>query len=459
MSNPDMLIVEKGDVAPSYEASYSSKDDKWHFEALSMINESVVSVPVALGTGHTSDDATEPPRYTDPLVIGRYDDVDNINHRREVCKRDPVMWALTFGVCKDALNDGWRYVKQYGDDEEAPGAEAIHADFEECHAKFWLVQAAIWASIHGDSLLYTGEEPFRTDIVNAPGRDSALDMFSKEYFELPTTGTAPDGTPFRDSMNRPNIVKITPNPENESDKRYIPYDQFIHVMFDQNGRDYAGIPRIYNIWPYVTLIRHTSYNIGWAYQKFGMGAIVVFLAGRLTAESKASLEKAMKNIGAQRAGVLDANLIDRIEYIGPEGSIANNAPDVVNLFLGMAATGSRFPKTMLSGDSTGQISAGDVQDKNYAGSLDTQIQKPMEPFIRDLARRRGHSTDWKVEFNARYAKDEREDAEIDLLRAHAEASRAASEFKVKFQGFGGEEQEAQKGPKDQKKNQNPAGVQ
>jgi len=403
---------------------------------------------------------TRPATYTDPLVTGRYYNRDELASLREVAYGDPIGSALTTGMVEAALMDGWRFVKEHGDDDEVDGAERIHQDFDMCHAQHWLKEVFVAAKAFGHALLYTGPQARWTQDVQSSEETSSnkLDVFTPEYFDLPEHG---DGDAKIDPISgTPKQVLIRPNPNDSQYDQWVDYSYFIHVYHIRKGRSYDAYPALYKSWSYITLIRHTMYNLGWAMQKFGTGAMMIFLSGRLTPETEAALKAGLQKASQQRAGVLDANLVDRIEYIGPTGNFSNNIPESVELMIKIVAAAHRVPVSFLLGESGGSSGSAPTEDKQFYDSIGKDQQK-FAPVIKELARRRGHRTDWVLDYNAVFAKDEREAAEIRVLNAQAlslEKQAERGDIMISMQGQGGQDQPPQK-PKDADKTNNQAGVQ
>ena len=425
------------------------EDGKLHLEAeMTFHHEAVTRVMTSLST----EDKTAPPTYTDDLVTGKFWNKGELASLRAVAYGDPLGNNITVGVAENALIDGWRYVKEIGDIEEVPAAAGIHKDFELCHAQYWLTQQLISERIFGDGLLYTGPKTFRQDIMGPTENTNKLDVFTPEYYTFPTE--------HFDDMGLPTKVKLTPNPQDQAKSSLEPYSDFIHYFSRPKGRFPGGYSAMYSVWSYITLIRHSAYNLGWAMQKFGTGALIIFLSGRLTKDTEASLKLMLQKASQQRAGVVDANLVDRIEYIGPTGSFANNIPECIDMFASFVAAGSKISKSSLMGQS-GMGAGGEVDDKQYYASI-SKVQQAIAPYIKELARRRGHPTDWLIDFKAVFAKDERQQAEIRVLNADAllkEKQAERGDIMVNFGAppQGGQEQQ-QEEFKDPDKIQNRPGV-
>lgn len=425
------------------------EDGRLHLEAeIAFHNEAVTRVMTSVGT----EDKTAPPTFTDDLVTGKYWNKDELASLRAVAYGDPLANNITVGVAENALIDGWRYVKEIGDTEEVDAAAAIHKDFEQCHAQYWLTQLLISERVFGGGLLWTGKKAFRQDIMGSEvAKDNKLDVFTPEYYTFPTSKL--------DEMGRPTKVILRPNPEDQAKESEEDYDDFIDFVSRPKGRSYGpGYSAMHSVWSYITLIRHSAYNLGWALQKFGTGAMIFFLSGRLTADTEASIEKMLQSASQQRAGIVDSNLIDRVEYIGPTGSFANNIPACIDMFSNFVASGAKMSKSSLMGQS-GMGTGGEVDDKQYYAGI-SKVQQSIAPYIKELARRRGHPTDWLIDFKAVFAKDARQQAEIRVLEADAllkEKQAERGDITVNFgQPPQGEQQQEEF--KDPDKKNNPAGV-
>lgn len=443
-----------------------SIDSDWayHLEALDELNEvgyhteGVQRMP----TPAYGQDSTAPPTYNDDLVTGGYWHRDQPESLRRVAYGDPVGFNLTVGVADAALGDGWRYVAEYGDREEVPAAAAIHKDFIMGHVHYWLKQGMTDGRIFGDSLIFISiEDSWQQDVLPTENTSKfKMDVLSPEYFDLPTYA---DGKKkINMESGRPIQVKVRPVPTDEARDFWAKYDDFIHYIPIRIGRTYKGYSAMYSAWSYITGIRHSSYNLIWAMQKFGTGTMIIYLSGRLTPDTKASIKKMMQRASQQRAGMVDTSLIDKIEYVGPTSSFTNNIPECITLFAKFTAAASGLPVSFLMGQIEGASGSADVAKEQFYDML-SKVQQGFVPIIKETARRRGHPTDWKVEYNAVYATSERQAAEIRYLNAQAEGAEADAELKKKQAERGeisvGFMPQQQAGPKDTKKDNNPGGIQ
>jgi hypothetical protein len=441
MVEQDVVIVGKDEQGLHLEA-------EWKFH-----NEAVQRVIDAMPASYK----TRPPAFTDDLVTGRYYHKDELISLRKVAEEDPLGYNLVFGVAEAALIDGWRYVKEHGDLEEHPAAAAIHEDFKSIHAEYWLLQSMKDSRWAGDCLLYTGPQAaFTQDVIGEEAeKNGKLDVFPKDYFDLPTKA---DVGKIDKSSNRPIEVKIRPNPDDESQDQWVNYDEFIHVFHQRRGRSYDGMSCLLAPWTYITNTRHAAYHLGWAIQKFGTGAMMIFLGGRLTPDTEAALKKTFQKATTQRAGLLDSNLVDRIEYIGPAGSFANNIPEAITLFIKLIAASQNLPLSFLLGESGGASGSAPMEDKQFSDAV-SKVRQKFVPYIRELARRRGHPTDWKIDFNVVFAKDEKEAALIRQLNADALLKEVQADNAQKLGPMLMQEGPEQSGdPKDPDKNNNPGGI-
>jgi len=361
-------------------------------------------------------DLTVPPTYMSPLVTGEVWNCDSKLHQLEVATKDAVANYICVKVAENVFDDWFIFVDEEGEET----MQDVQKEFVRMKAKKWFTQALIAERTHGHSLLYTGPNVYREDYEQGY-QIANLDVFSPIYFDVPPTWCDEDG--------RPEFVKIYPNPVFKNKFEKEPYDNFIHWITRPKGREYAGLSAMYSTWVDLTYIRLSKHSQSWLDAKHGLG-LFLWYVNRLTDETEASLEDMLEEVSVSRAGIIDSTLVDKVEFVGPSDSAGGRINQSIDMLLGLVAAGSGVPKDILTGISAGAITGAEINNKALYATLN-QIQKSVEPFIRELVLRMGYDQDYEIDWNTRFATDEVEQANIRLLNASA----AEIEMRVE-QGIG-----------------------
>ena len=359
-------------------------------------------------------DLTAPPTYFSDLVSGEVWNRDRHMHQRDVAYKDSVANYITVKVAENTFDDWLVLVDENG--IEHPDNQRIQKEFKRINAKKWLTQALIGERIFGHSVLYTGSNVYRED-YDKGFQLANLDVFTPIYFDLPTD--------MRDDKGRPETVRIWPNPSNIAVYEDEPYDDFIHFMTRPKGRSYEGYSAIYSTWVDLTYIRLSKHSQSWLDAKHGLGLFLWFV-NRLTDETEEALEDMLENVSISRAGFVDTELVDDAKWIGPDSGAGGRINESIDMLLGLVAAGSGVPKDILVGMSAGAITGSEINNKALYATLN-QIQKSMEPYIRELVKRMGYENDYEIDWNTRYATDELEQAQIRLLNAQSAQMEALTE--------------------------------
>jgi hypothetical protein len=166
--------------------------------------------------------------------------------------------------------------------------------------------------------------------------------------------------------------------------------------------------------------------------KYGLGIYMWAInSGQMSDDTEAALEAALEDSSVMRAFMYDKGLVDSVDFVGPSGPSTNNIVEGINSYLGFIAAGSGVPANILTGQEAGAITGSEINVKALYATLN-QIQKSIEPYIRELVRRMGYENEeYEIDWNLRFATDEVESANARLLNANA----ALAEMQVD-QGIG-----------------------
>jgi len=350
-------------------------------------------------------DRTEPLTFTDDLVTNNVWEREQPADLRQVAFKDPIAYYVCVKISENVFDDWFTFVDPVTGEEIM---EDVQAELRRINAKFWLTQALIAERIYGHSWLLVGPNKYREDWQYG-GQVANLDVFTPE--DAQWVGA--------DAYGNPTHVRIWPNAQDRSQFEELPAQDFIFFCTRPRGRAWAGYSALYPIWTDLTYIRSAKHALGWANQKFGIGLFLWRLKGRLTDETATALENMLKDISLMRAALIDGNIVDTVEFVGPSGAMTTNIAEAVDMHLGLISAGSGIPKDILTGISAGAITGSEINNKALYATLN-QIQQSMEPYVRELVRRMGYADDnYVISWNTRYATDELEQAQIRLLNAQA----------------------------------------
>jgi hypothetical protein len=209
------------------------------------------------------------------------------------------------------------------------------------------------------------------------------------------------------------------NPQLLNEYDDIPYDDFIQFMTRPKGRSYEGYPVLYPVWDSLIYLVLSKHALTFAHMKWGLGMFLWKMIGGVTAEKEAALEAALEDVSVMRAFMYDRDMVEDVSFVGPSGS-THNIVDGMDHFLGHIAAGTGIPKEIITGISAGAITGSEINNKALYATLN-QIQKSVEPYIRELVARMGYTDeDYEIDWNVRFASDEVEAAQARLLNAQAE---------------------------------------
>ena len=396
-------------------------------------------------------DELDPITFVSALVANEYTDKTKNKHLVHVSWEDPVAHRMTVMKAK-AVFDDWMTVKDRDQAEEDNEEKMpkLQEAFEALNAKYWLTQALIGEKIFGNSALILSRDRLQFDDGTVEvGPIKSLNVFTPENSDILDTDFDKEGNPT--------FLTVYPNARNRGLTRKIPFKDIIWFNTRPRSNSWYGYSALFPIWADLTYMRHSKHNIGWLYQKMGQGWMV-FYNRDLTEEEGEQLEENLKKMTSSRAMMVDVNMTEKVEWLGPSASSTAGVVDGINMFLGQISSGSGVPKSIFTGDNSGAITGGEMNDKAWYGEVKSD-QFSINVYVRALAKEMGFSLDGKViSWNVRYANDGLEEAQIRELNARAAQMELNIEMQEKegkrpndFQiGFGS--------AKDETKNKNPAGV-
>lgn len=360
-----------------------------------------------------SADKTEPITFVDDLITMATFERDDLQHQRDVAQKDSVAKYICIKMAENTLDDGFRLVKRIGDEEEImPEAQKALKDLDLTR---WYTEALIAERTHGHSYVYTGPNKYRQDWAEGTGGQIAqLDVFTPLNAKVLLTDVDKNGVPT--------FVTIWPDPANQAKTDRLPYSDFIQFITRPKGRSYEGYSATYSCWTELAYIRISKHALNFAHGKWGLGLFLWWTKGKLSSEIHASIEDMLEQTSAMRAGLINQDDIAKVEWTGPTGGGTTDIAQGIDMYLGLVSAATGAPKDILIGVSAGAITGSEVNNKALYATL-SQIQKSVEPYIRELIRRMGYNGEYEIDWNTRYATDEKEQAEIEVSHVSAQVAR------------------------------------
>jgi len=372
---------------------------------------------------NVSSDKTKPVTHTSVLQTDQKNDITNKQHRYDVAWRDPIAHRSTVMLATNTLDD-WFYLKKLNVEEDDENDvheinDAVQEEFKRLKAKYHLTQALMGERIHGQSAVVLNRNEWHQDDFEGEGYAVAsLDVFDDMNSEIPDDYTI-NGIIYGnwDRYGRPKYLKVYYNDVDSSKFELVPFEDIIWFCTRPIGRSMYGHSAMESIWDDLTYMRGGKHNMGWLYQKMGLGWLALYNRS-LTAEDADAQETMLENLSGTRAMALDVNRTEKVEWVGPRAGSHSGIVEGIDMFLGHISAGSGVPKDIYIGMSAGAITGSEINNKAlYA--LISKIQSDIEDYIRELISRMGYDDEYEIEWNTRYATDELEQAQIRLLNAQA----------------------------------------
>jgi hypothetical protein len=392
-----------------------------------------------------------PPTYVSDFILEQAWDRDEELHRGKMAQRSAPAWYITYGLASNVFDDGFKFVAK--DDPENEIMEDILAELERMEHLKYLSRALAGERVYGHTWLFVGPEniDYRVDgMRELPPRIANLDVFTPDMVEVVKY----------DDIGAPETLELKVLTSSGkgfgSIERRIPVSAKDCILFRTRpfDRSHEGLPATYPVWNALVGLEMVFHAIITYDMKIGTGALVMTTKGAASSAYLDAAKTAMEDLSVSRVAIIPGNAVEKLEFIGA-GAGATQFESHINAFLDQIAAGSKIPRDVLVGSSAGAITGSEVNSKALYAVIQGE-QSKMEPYIRELVRRMGYeSDDYDIEWNVRYATDERQQAEIRVLNANAEAQEVKTEqirngnnpddINIKFQ--------------DQQKNQNMSGRQ
>jgi len=391
------------------------------------------------------------PTYVNEFIMGQYWFHDMVESQSKIIRMNPYAWAVTIGLAQSVFEDGFKFVDPE-DDEKEIMQDTLKQLQEMEHIK-WFGLALGGERGHGHTWLYVGTEELSVDTTVERARVLNLDVFTPEYATVTEWDT--NGAPKTLTLK----VLVGGGGGNFT-KKPIPVSDCILIRNRPYDRSHRGLPVTGPIWASLVgtaLIGHavTTYSA-----KMGMGAPVITTKGAIGTERAAAAEAALEDWSPTRAFVIPNTVVEKFEFIGASGSTVDFSI-YHNIFLDEIAAGTKIPRSIITGGA--EVAAGAEVGPDSLAQLVQGEQTRFEPYIRELVRRmNGDTQEYKIFWPVKIATTKKQEAEIRMMNAQADMME--QQAKMASEGTGPNDSTItvtgeQEKPKDQDKNQNPAGSQ
>jgi len=360
-----------------------------------------------------------PPTFVPDMIMEEVWERDNIDHIAKVAKQDPIAARIVYMVAEKSIDD-W-FIIRTEDGEEHPDNREIQREFKRLRAKHYFIMALAGERGFGHTWLQVVKEkpPLTIDTEDseqAPLRIAALDFWTPEcatVYKYNSVNGAPETIKitYQVGVATENTIPV---------EKFIPAEDMILFRTRPFDRSHEGRSVLDPVWDYLVYLRYLFHAVTWYAMKVGLGVFHVKVR-KLTAEKKTAIEDGMKDLSAKRFFLYDTDIED-IGFIGAAGS-SINFDTYIDSILDQIAAGTDIPKVVLTGQEQGNISGGEAIEKALYSTINS-VQQAVDYYLREVILRMHYDdSDMVLDWNTRYAHDEKEEAEIEVSHVSANVAR------------------------------------
>jgi len=358
-----------------------------------------------------------PTNFVSEMITGQVWDVESLADRGKVARYDPQGYNIVWGIA-NAVYDPW--FKFIDPDTKEEIMQDVQAELERLDAQKWLKLAYGYERAYGWSWLrvaLVSATDYRVDTLQHDTVDVQfmLDAFNPEDAKVIAL----------DENGIPSLLQLhLPSDTGETKSRYEeePTKTWILMRTRPYDRSYKGMPATGSSWDYMAYLRLIFNSIANYSQKIGLGAFVIKTRSAMTSELKAAIENMAKDLSSNRYALIDGRFIESLDFVGASASSINFG-EFINVLMDQVAAGSMIPKDILTGASAGAISGSELNSKEAYGMVSKE-QTKQNRYVRELVYRLGYTeTNYLIEWNTRYATDEKEAADVEVAKVNANIGR------------------------------------
>ena len=360
-----------------------------------------------------------PPTFIPEMILEEIWLRDNLEHKAKVARQDPIAARIVYMVSRKALDD-W-FVIRTPDGEEHPDNAAIQIEFTKLRAKHYFTMALAGERWAGHTWLQVIKEgqPLTIDTQDSlqlPQRVAGLDFWTPDIAKVDTydkTTGAPATIKIKYEVGVAKestfTIEKTLNAKDMILFRTRPFD-----------RSHEGRSVLDPIWDYLVYLRFMFHSVSWYGMKVGLG-VWYAVVRKLTAEKRAALQTNLKDLSVKRVLLLDTD-VEKFGFEGASGG-AINFDVYIDAIWDMCAAGVDMPKVSLIGQEQGSIAGGEGIEKALYSTIKS-IQREVEPYFREVVLRMNYDDSNMVwDWNAVFAHDEKQEAEIEVAHVSAQVAR------------------------------------
>ena len=396
-------------------AIQTEKTDLSWMERLTGVRIESARVPSDMGTVKKA----APPTFIPDMILKEVWTRDNLDHIKQVATQDPIAARIVYMVAEKALDD-WFVIRDL-DGAEHPNNREIQKEFIRLRAKHYFTMALAGERAFGHTWLHViREKPPLTidteDSLQLPLRVAALDFWTPtdaKVFKYNSVNGAPETIRIK--------YRVGSAPETTVEvEKYIAAKDLVLFRTRPFDRSHQGRSVLEPVWDYLVYLRYLFHAVTWYAMKVGLGWLLVKVR-KLGTESATRVEANLKNMSAKRFLMHDKDVED-IKFLGATGS-AINFDSYIDAILDQIAAGTDIPKVVLTGQEQGSISGGESIEKALYSTINS-VQQEVDPYIREVIIHMNYDdSDMVIDWNTRYAHDEKEEAEIEVSHVSANVAK------------------------------------
>ena len=394
-----------------------------------------------------------PPTYVNDFILEQAWARDEPLCQAKMVRMNPYAWAVTVGLANSVFEDGFYFVDP--EDEEKEIMQETKKELHRMECLKWFALALAGERAHGHTWLFVGEEELQVDIQNTDkARIANLDVFTPEY----ATVTKWDDVGAPEELS----IKILNSKGHEAQQYHekpIPVSECVLVRTRPYDRSHEGLPITGPIWNALVSTALIDHAITTYAAKMGLGALILTTKGAVSSTDLTAAKASMKDLSISRVGVIPGRAVEKMEYMGASGSSVDFSA-YTDIFLNEIAAGTKIPKSIIVG--AADIAAGVEVGPGEMAQLRQGEQTRFEPVIREVVRRMGVEDEYNIFWPVKMAVNRKEEAETRMMEAQANMMEAQAEMAKEGRSPNDSRIEItgdQEKPKDEDKNQNPAGSQ
>ena len=363
----------------------------------------------------TATTKNKPPTFIPDLIQQEVTNVEDIYHLDKVARKDPIAQFATYGVAKEAMNDGFVLTDRNGD--ESSKNIKIQRELRILRAEDVITLACAYALATGTGYVYTGKNRY---VPKTPegGRLASLQAFSpltcnvKKYSEV--------GVPLSMEV----VVNVGEGDYTTREmKLTLPAEDFIFVVLDPlENNPYQGRSTLEAVWDDLTDLRYIVHAMSWYDMKIGNGMFYVVTRTGIPDTFITRMNTSLEDHSVKRAMVFDGQHVEKFGFEGPQAG-ATDFPEHIDACLQRISAGLGIPKDVLVGATGGTNEAATASEKAAFRRI-SEVRKDMEYVWREVIKRSGFDiTEELFRWNERFAHDEEQRSKIGMNDAQANTTK------------------------------------